>query len=184
MAQVFNNPDGTAINTSGLMVPSTVTGGNKGVGTINVTQIYQNGTALAEYAAGNWTPVLGGTVATGTQTYSTQIGRFVRNGNLVTAWCQIVLSAKDGATSGDMQVTGLPATASAISGFNPYVPTFGGMWNFASGYTFMTGFAIQGSTRVVIQQGGDNVPAIALTASDFVGTSTMLFCATYSTGLT
>ena len=108
MAQTFNNPDGTAINTSGLMVPSTVTGGNKGVGTINATQIYQNGTALM--TVGTWTPAITfSTPGNLNVVYSLQEGNHVQIGSLLTATFGLSTTTFTHSTAaGNLQITGLP----------------------------------------------------------------------------
>lgn len=56
---------------------------------------------------GAWTPVLSFGGASVGITYSTQIGSFVRNGNMVYVECSITLTSK-GSSTGTAQITGLP----------------------------------------------------------------------------
>lgn len=62
-----------------------------------------------------WTPALkcGGNSAG--MTYSTQVGRYIKNGNLVHAWGTVGLSAK-GTSTGALTITGLPVAASNVAG--------------------------------------------------------------------
>ncbi len=107
-------------------------GGAQGVGTVNATGLYFNGTAF--YETGTFTP--GMTVngsATGI-TFATQLGRYTRIGNIVTARMRIVLSS-NGANTGAVVITGLPFTAAGgIS-----VP---GVLEPRSGFSGMTGAPI------------------------------------------
>jgi len=60
------------------------------------------------YEEGTWTPSLGGSA-----TYTTQIGRYTRVGNMVTVWCQIEVNAIG---TGDKRVvSGLPFTAANLA---------------------------------------------------------------------
>jgi len=64
---------------------------------------------LDDYEEGSWTPVLYGTTTTGTPTYSTQNGTYVKIGKMVFARCYVVLSNIGGAVGG-IRVSGLPFT--------------------------------------------------------------------------
>ena len=72
-----------------------------GIGTDPLT-VYVKRTAF--------TPILQGSTTAGTQTYSVQKGYYSRIGNTITFWIQITLSAKDGTTAGNLQISGLPAS--------------------------------------------------------------------------
>jgi hypothetical protein len=65
--------------------------------------------------AGSWTPALAfGGSATGI-TYSTQVGRYVKIGSLVTVWGTLVVTS-NGSGTGTATITGLPYTASTVTG--------------------------------------------------------------------
>lgn len=65
-----------------------------------------NANTLDDYEEGNWTPVLGGSGGTSGQVYGTQIGRYVKIGQLVTAWYDLTLSTK-GTITTNCEIQGL-----------------------------------------------------------------------------
>lgn len=65
--------------------------------------------ALDDYEEGNWTPQFGGSSTTGTGTYSTTVGRYVKVGKKVNCWGIIVSSGTHNGT-GTLQIHGLPFT--------------------------------------------------------------------------
>jgi hypothetical protein len=69
---------------------------------------------LDDYEEGSWTPVLGGSGGTSGQTYSLQLGRYIKVGKKVTAWGRITLSAKGTITS-DLQIQGLPFVSDNVT---------------------------------------------------------------------
>lgn len=71
--------------------------------------------ASQQYAEGTWTPTIAGSATPGTQTYVRQLGRYIRVGNLVTAWFRVELSALDGATAGNVLIGGLPFASTAAA---------------------------------------------------------------------
>lgn len=72
-------------------------------------------TVLDWYEEGAWTPVMEGTTGAGTATYSTQVGRFTRIGNMVTAVWDMTYSGHTG--TGDGRISGLPYNAAATPTF-------------------------------------------------------------------
>ena len=73
--------------------------------------------ALDDYEEGTWTPAWS---ATGTTfTMSNQVGRYVKVGGLVTAYCYLNISAVSG-TKGEATLTGLPFGIENVA--NSYVP--------------------------------------------------------------
>ena len=83
--------------------------------------VYLGGTGsankLEDYEEGTWTPAF----RFGTHTYTTQAGWYVKVGNVVHCWGQIVLSAR-GSSSSELGLTGLPF---AETGSNMQVSQFG-----------------------------------------------------------
>ena len=75
--------------------------------------VYLGGTGAAnhldDYEEGNWTPQFGGSSTTGTGTYSTTVGRYVKVGKKVNCWGIIVSSGTHNGT-GTLQIHGLPFT--------------------------------------------------------------------------
>jgi hypothetical protein len=72
---------------------------------------------LDDYEEGSWTPVLGGAGGTSGQTYTVQIGRYVKVGKLVWATASMTFSAK-GTITGNCQIQGLPFTVDNVSTLN------------------------------------------------------------------
>lgn len=70
---------------------------------------------LDDYEEGTWTPVLGGSGGTSGQTYTTQVGRYIKIGKMVAVWFTIIFSAK-GTITGTCQFQGLPFTSDNVSG--------------------------------------------------------------------
>lgn len=67
---------------------------------------------LDDYEEGSWTPVIGGSLGTSGQTYTTQLGRYVKIGKFVCVTCNVQLSAK-GTITGNVQIQGLPFSTEA-----------------------------------------------------------------------
>jgi hypothetical protein len=67
----------------------------------------------ADYSIGTWTPVIGGSGGTSGQTYSTQIGGYVKMGRLVWASFGAALTAK-GTITGTVVLSGLPFTVDSV----------------------------------------------------------------------
>jgi hypothetical protein len=65
---------------------------------------------LDDYEEGSFTPAIIGTTTAGTGTYTSQVGRYTKVGNLVTFFIAITWTAHTG--TGNMQIPGLPFTAS------------------------------------------------------------------------
>ncbi len=102
--------DGTTLALAGAQTIST-TLGVTGLATHTAGTKFGSGSGtLNYYETGNWTPVLTASGTAGTHTYSEQIGRYIRIGNLVFATCNLSVSSKDGAISGNVRIGGLPFT--------------------------------------------------------------------------
>ena len=69
---------------------------------------------LDAYEEGSWTPVVYGATTAGANTYSLQIGRYTKIGNMLYVYGKIVMTAKDGAMAGSVRISGLPYPASIV----------------------------------------------------------------------
>lgn len=88
------------------------------------TQVASAGAnTLDDYEEGSWTPVLGGAGGTSGQTYTNQLGRYVKVGKIVHVSFFITLSAK-GTITGALQVQGLPFAAGASVGATVALPYY------------------------------------------------------------
>jgi len=69
---------------------------------------------LDDYEEGTWTPVIGGATSESGQTYTQQIGNYVKFGKQVFITCDVALSAK-GTITGDVVIKGLPFSGAAFN---------------------------------------------------------------------
>ena len=98
---------------------------------------------LDDYEEGNFTPVIQGTTLAGTGTYTSQVGRYTKVGNLVTFFIQLTWTAHTG--TGNMQMPSLPFTASIDNEMVPSI-TYANLASPAS--TFVQLDIDNGSTNV------------------------------------
>jgi len=81
--------------------------------------VYLGGTGSANlldsYEEGNWTPVYEATSTNPTVSYHNTVGRYRKVGNLVIAWFRISTSTVTSQGSGQLQIAGLPFTATSVS---------------------------------------------------------------------
>jgi len=73
-----------------------------------------NANTIDDYSVGTWTPVIGGATSTTGQTYTVQVGSYVKIGKLVWAQYKATLSAK-GTITGSIQIQGLPYTTHNVT---------------------------------------------------------------------
>lgn len=86
--------------------------------TFPATQVASAGAnTLDDYEEGTWTPVIQGSVSNSGQTYSLQVGKYIKIGSLVYIQGRLTLSAL-GTVTGNLELGGLPFTVS--SGANDY----------------------------------------------------------------
>ena len=90
----------------------------------------------------NWTPSLGGTA-----TYTTQLGRAIKQGKLVHAWALLAVNTIGTGSTG--LISGLPYTASATYG-QAQAGAVGAFSNSATNYTFVSCYVNQNSTQIGI----------------------------------
>jgi len=133
-----------------------------------------NANTLDDYEEGTWTATLAGSGTAGTQTYGTQIGRYIKIGKCVLFNASIVLSAKDAATAGNMRIAGLPFTSVTVSGARwPCAIDNADLWdlNVGAGRYSMAASVGSNTTVITLTEQGDNVASAALTEADFAATS-------------
>lgn len=135
---------------------------------------------LDDYEEGVWTPVLGGSGGTSGQTYTTQVGKYVKIGKLVHAYGQIVLSNK-GTITTLCQIQGLPFTSENTTGLNaPLVVSY--FANMGSNWCSLGGQVLPNTT--VSSLTGVSTAAAAnhasSTTADITNTTTLVFSITYA----
>lgn len=88
--------------------PVTISGASAGQIVFPATQNSSAGAnVLDDYEEGSWTPVIGGSGGTSGQTYTTQVGHYVKIGSFVMLTCEVTLSVK-GTITGNVQIQGFP----------------------------------------------------------------------------
>jgi hypothetical protein len=131
-------------------------------------------------SSGNWTPVVAGEGGTSGQSYTTQVGRYIKIGPLVIAFFHILFSAK-GTITGSVEITGLPFSIVASPANHGTV--FVG-YNAAAGTPqLMFGVPIGGTSTVdlYLMAGTDATPDRLVTGN--LGNTTALYgTVIYETG--
>jgi hypothetical protein len=123
----------------------------------------------------SFTPVAQGTGTAGTQTYSVQQGYYTQVDNLVHFRLRITMTAKDGATAGNLQIGGLPvAAAASANGFATFAVAVENLTQSASRTQFVGRLAPSG-TAIDIMESGSNVPLLATVVANLQAT-TSLYC--------
>lgn len=128
---------------------------------------------LDDYEEGSWTPVIGGSGGTSGQTYSTQVGRYIKIGKLVWATYSATLSV-EGTITTSVQIQGLPFTSANVSGVNP----IGGVqWN-ALAIAYVNIFAVVLANTTVANIRGITAASVNnvtdLTAADIGATTSLV----------
>lgn len=139
-------------------------------------------TQASDYSQGTFTPVLAGAATAGTQTYTTQIGRYTKIGKQVFYTINIALSAKGGTTSGNMRVTGLPFAAVTAAGARWAVTVENAEnWdlNVGAGRYTVSAAILSGNSRIELFEQGDNTTQVVLTDVDFGNTSALTLTGHY-----
>lgn len=111
-AQLTGSTGDFTLNTGNLVI------GTSGKG-IDFSATAGTGTSelLADYEEGTWTPTITGSTSAGTGTYTTQIGRYVKVGNMV--YCQAYILWTNHTGTGNFWLTGLPYTLFATTDNHP-----------------------------------------------------------------
>lgn len=137
--------------------------------TANAWEIY--------YQEGTWTPQIVGRTIPGSQTYSTQLGFYTKNGRTITASFDLILTAFSGA-SGTAQVTGLPYPAGTGIRHSGVVGVVGNI-TFPPGCTAIGLYANGGDTAISLAQIGSGI-YLVLDQSALAANSAIRGALTYS----
>lgn len=81
------------------------------LGAATATSIGFGNEVLDEYDEGTWTPAYDDSASAGTWNHSTQVGNYVRVGNLCLCWGTLATSSTTAAAANNMRITGFPFTA-------------------------------------------------------------------------
>lgn len=140
-----------------------------------------NVNTLDDYEEGAWTPVLAGSSTAGTQTYTLQAAVYTKIGRFVAFQGNIVLSAKDAATAGNLRITGLPfANNGNVAAVVNIGYTAGLDLDIAGGYYKAIGNIASSAQIIELYEVGDNNSGALLTAADFGAATNIYFSGHYT----
>jgi hypothetical protein len=128
-----------------------------------------------------FTPTLIGSSTAGAQTYTVQAGRWNRQGNLIHIRGRVVITAKDGAMAGSLQVGGLPVAAINQADCSAVIAITTTAVTNAVGYTQFVGRILPNSTVISIIELGSNVGSSLVPVSQAGASTAIEFCGTYAT---
>lgn len=123
------------------------------------------------YATGTWTPTVHGTSGSG-QTYSTQIGRYIKIGAQVYVSADVVLSNL-GTIAGAISIGGLPFTVATSANVDVGGATCFYFNNLAASELFVSMFAESGTTDLNVYglRGAAAAHPVRYQATDLTNTS-------------
>lgn len=139
-----------------------------------------NANTLDDYEEGTWTPVLGGDGGTSGQTYTRQVGRYTKIGNLVHCSGDVTLSAK-GTITGAVIINGLPFAAKDTTEDTDVGTLHIGFFGAMTTNWIMLGGHVGGGTSKAVAYGTQaaGTSAIALATADISNTTRWIFSVTY-----
>lgn len=118
-------------------------------------------------AWGVWTPAFFGDGGTpGTFTYTAQVGRYTRLGNLCILQGIVAISAITVAPTGNMRIANLPLTINSVINGGVYFTYIGG-FNYTAGATELLGAAVVTGNTISLYEAFDNAGAVAVPAANF-----------------
>lgn len=173
-----NTITGNATSNYGISIRSAVgtcvISGNSIIGTVTGTINDASGKCQKAMPSTVWTPILKGASVAGTPTYTTQVGSYVQSGSLVTAWFNIVISAKTG-ISGNLQIGGLPVTSGSTANDlgSCLITEMSGM-TLTTNYVSVAGIVQPSVTNANLVQNGSAQSAAALTDTNLGSTATLI----------
>ena len=129
------------VNTNASLIANTVTIGNSA--TIS-------GNTVPSQYVGTWTPSFAFATTQGTQTYTQQIGNYIKTGREVFATFSVITSADTGSGNFSLNLTGLPTPASVGGSAGSLIITFN---SIAGNFAYMSGNVASGATSVPVYGG-------------------------------
>ena len=135
------NTGNLVIGTSGKGIDFSVTGDSSGTTTSEL---------LADYEEGTFTPVVNGSTTTGTGTYSIQLGRYTKIGNVVNFYINLAWSAHTG-TGNFNPISGLPYTAANVTNNYSALAVYTSALGMTAGNTIQA-VTVPNTSTVVLRQ--------------------------------
>ena len=105
---------------------------------------------LDDYEEGTWTPTMAGQTTSGSLGYAYQNGRYVKVGQMVTAYCYVECNAVSSTPAGNLRIYGFPFAVYNASATYPAL-TIGYSVGFPSTASATTGYGVPNATYVQIQ---------------------------------
>lgn len=126
--------------------------------------------------SGSFTPSISGASVSGSQTYTTRVGTYNRRGAFMDFWAYVDLSALDGATAGDLRISGLPFASKTATGveYPVMVQLIDGL-TLTTNYTMLGGYVSSNSSTIKLREMGSAVAAQNVQAS--AATSSLILIA-------
>jgi hypothetical protein len=131
--------------------------------------------ALDDYEEGTWTPGISFSDGVVGITYTTQVGRYTKVGDMVTASCYFKLSSK-GTSTGNAAITGLPFTSSSTAGTLTAATTWFKLVSFADHHQ---GDVSSSATKVGLTEVTNAGSFTNLLDTNFINTSEIMLNVTY-----
>ena len=129
------------IGTSGKGIDFSATSDGSGTATSEL---------LADYEEGTFTPVVNGSTTTGTGTYSIQLGRYTKIGNVVNFYINLAWSAHTG-TGNFNPISGLPYTAANVTNNYSALAVYTSALGMTAGNTIQA-VTVPNTSTVVLRQ--------------------------------
>lgn len=143
--------DGTTLTAPATTItqPLTISGASAGQIVFPATQnASTNANTLDDYEEGTWTPAIGGSGGQSGQVYSSQVGKYVKIGKLVTCYFFVQLSTL-GTITNNVQIQGLPFTLENTAG--QFASLQIGAWSsMTSSFVFLGGNATANTTAATL----------------------------------
>jgi hypothetical protein len=164
-ATAFVRVDGTNALTAGLQFPASQNAST-------------NANTLDDYEEGSWTPTLAGSGGQSGQAYTTQVGRYIKVGKLVTCFGRLTMSTL-GTVTGQVQISGLPFTSDNIT--NLYGDCHINYWNNLTSSLIQLSGQVLPNTAVVTLLGAAAAATglSTLAQADLANTTDFIFKVTY-----
>ena len=129
---------------------------------------------LDDYEEGTWTPVLAGREGSVSgQSYSQQIGKYTKIGNVVYVVCDVILSAEGTPGTGSSGIRGLPFTVGATNGSGMCCTTW---TNTGQNYVSIVAIAVNAETNAIfkVATAATNSNAVVDPPTDFFTNTTRI----------
>ena len=136
-----------------------------------------NTNQLQNYATGSWTPAIDAASSSPSVSYTTQLGKYTRIGNVVHIKCVITVNTISGGT-GNIRITGIPFTASndAMSSYTGSLNTTGVLWDSADNWLFQI---VANTTTTQLLENFDNGAGAGMPIGNIANGDNISITATY-----